>query len=103
MKWLLCLLVAGCATETAERPGPVVSEVVHEVRVCLDGGTLREGSRVTFSRRVCRGNPKHVALDCRYAPIGTGQVVRVLDQRCALVEIADDGDVHSGDQVALAP
>ena len=103
MRWLFCLLVAGCATEMPARPGPVVTEVGWQVRVCVDSGALREGSRVTFTRAACRETPKHMSKECVDIESGTGKVVRVLDERCALVEVSPDVDVRSGDKVALRP
>ncbi len=92
-------LLAGCATVQPTPSGPVVSSVSQELRICLDRGSLRGGQEVHFSRTVCKRTlPKTPLLSCIAQSTGTGEVIRLLEDGCALVRLPADSLVQPGDE-----
>lgn len=103
-KLLVCVVLVGCAeTAAPARSGPLITEVSHEVRVCQDGAAFREGGRVRFQRAICHTHPKLMTQRCLDLETGVGQVLRVLDDKCALVLVPADSDVRAGDEISVEP
>ncbi len=97
------LLMAACAATPARPAGPAVTVVSHEAQVCIDSGHLQPGAQVQFVRRVCRQRtPKVTILDCTAESIGSAQVVRLVDERCAIVRLPLDSQLQPGDQIEIA-
>jgi hypothetical protein len=104
LKWMFLLALAGCATiEPAASKGSTVTEVRRETRLCLDQSFFREGAEVWFQRHVCHQHPKHFGQECRDVPSASGQVVRVIDDHCAVISLGPDADVRPGDELVWAP
>lgn len=101
-QWMGAALLAGCAT-VGPAPGPVVTRVSQEARVCLDGGRLRAGDEVHFVRRTCRPlSPKSSAVTCSAEPVDGGEVMRVDDRGCAVVQLGRDSQVRAGDELVAS-
>jgi hypothetical protein len=93
---ILCLasfLLMGCTTLRPERPASTVADA----RLCLEAGALRAGQRIRVERRTCEG------LACTLDPVARGEVVRVVDERCAIVRVASSAPIRRGDEIALSP
>jgi hypothetical protein len=74
---------------------------MQEAQVCGDAGALRAGQSIQFRRRVCAPlNAKSSVLRCAVEDVDRGEVVRVLDARCAVVRFAGGAGVQAGDLVA---
>jgi hypothetical protein len=105
MKWLIPILLIGCAAEVAEAPvvrGPRVTEVQRELRVCVEQGSLSENSRVQFSRNVCtQVNAKLTVTRCHVEAVATAKVVRILDPSCALVAVPVNSTIEPGDVIEV--
>src|SRR4051794_35115871 len=98
-KLVLVLLLGGCAT-TAMPSGPVGAQIKQDQQVCLDRGALAEGREVQFRRQVCRAaNPKTTHQICSLQSVGSGRALRVVDDRCATVQLAANTVLQPGDLV----
>src|SRR5262249_39715016 len=109
MRWLIpCVLLFGCATDppAVSSAGPFVASVTQEAEVCGNPHALHPGDWIRFERRVCAPlNAKSSVVRCEPREVERGEVVRVVDGRCAVVRLAAGVAVQPGDtwQPASAP
>ncbi len=55
-----------------------------------------------MQRSVCRPDPRAPErVRCRFEPIGAGEVVRTVDERCAIVRIASATVIGASDVIEL--
>ena len=101
MRSLMCLLLLGGCAETAAPTapsGPTVETVTQEAQVCGDVHALRAGDWIEFQRRVCATlNPKSSVLRCAIENVDRGEILRVVDARCAIVRVAAGIAIRPGD------
>jgi hypothetical protein len=91
-------LLAGCATAPVAPDAPTVASVTQEVQVCGSARSFHVGEQVRFTRRECKPlSAKVVVLRCADEEVDRGEVVRVVDDRCAVVRVAAGGVVQPGD------
>lgn len=96
-------LLAGCATAPVAPAAPTVASVTQEVQVCGEASSFHVGEQVRFTRRECKPlSAKVVVLRCADEEIDRGEIVRVVDDRCAVVRVAASSTVRRGDQLAAA-
>jgi hypothetical protein len=99
----LFVCLAGCATTAA---GPVVTSVesvTQEAQICGDARALRAGDSIRFQRRTCKPlNAKSSVLRCGLEDVDRGEVIRVVDARCATVRVAAGVVVQPGDCISQA-
>jgi hypothetical protein len=101
-RFVLALAFSGCAS-TLPATSTSITTAGRQAQLCLDDGAPRAGQPLRVQRNVCRRDehaPDRVV--CALEPIGTGEVVRALDKRCAVVRIASDVTVGRGDVIELA-
>ena len=94
------VLLAGCGTTstTVATPGPSVESVTQEARVCGDARALHAGDWIAFQRRSCTPlNAKSSVVHCTVENVDRGEVIRVGDDRCAIVRVAAGVVVQPGD------
>lgn len=89
-RWILPLVLTGCATAgSGAPPAPSVERVAQEAQVCGDTRSLRAGDSIQFQRRVCAPlNAKSSIVRCTVENVERGEVVRRVDERCAIVRVA---------------
>jgi hypothetical protein len=87
------VLLLGCTTTRPER----LTSTVAEARLCLEAGVLQPGQRFRVERRSCEGPA------CTLDPVARGEVLRVVDDRCAIVRLASGVSIHRGDKLELSP
>ena len=93
----LFVLLAGCAT-TAATPAASVESVTQEAQICGDARSLHAGDSIRFQRRTCTPlNAKSSVLRCAVVDVERGEVIRVVDDRCAVVRVAAGVVVQPGD------
>jgi hypothetical protein len=97
---MFCFSLAGCVETAVVPKRGVVTEVSRALRVCFDAGRLQIGDTIYFLRSVCHANPKGLDRECQDQETGSARVVQLLDEHCAMVELAADADVRSGDAIA---
>jgi hypothetical protein len=97
---LLALALSGCASTL-----PAVNAKVatgHEAQLCLADGAPRAGQSLRVQRDVCRQDAHAPGrLVCAREQIGSGEVVRALDSRCAVVRIAANVTIGRGDIIEV--
>jgi hypothetical protein len=73
-----------------------------QAQLCLDDGAPRPGQTLRVQRSVCRLDP-HAPdrVRCSFEPIGRGEVVRAVDERCALVRITSAAVIRTSDVIEL--
>jgi hypothetical protein len=94
--------LAGCATAApVAQVDRQIESVTQEVEVCGDADSPGVGQPVRFRRRSCAPlNAKSSVLHCAVADIARGEVIRVVDKRCAVVRVAGGVGVQAGDIIA---
>jgi hypothetical protein len=99
--WVLALAFTGCASTFSATPTSL-SMSGRQAQLCLDEGAPRAGQTLRVQRTVCRRDeraPNGVA--CAVEPIAAGEVVRTVDDHCAVVRIASNFIVTRGDVIEL--
>jgi hypothetical protein len=101
----IVMCVAGCAATPVAPAPPAVVSVTQDVQICGAAGAFHLGEQVRFTRRACQTlSPKSSVLRCGDADVDRGEVVRLVDERCAAVRLAAGSAVRGSDQwVAATP
>jgi hypothetical protein len=100
--FIFAIAVAGCAQIVPEARGPVVTQVSRDVLVCLTRGVMREGDQVTLGRTSCRPVSQKIRVErCTTQPFAVGTVLRVQDERCAVIRVEDGDDPRAGDELQV--
>jgi hypothetical protein len=97
---VVVLALSGCASTLPSGRSTFGKE--RQAQLCLDDGALRVGNALSVERNVCRRDPRAPdRVVCSDERIGTGEVVRVTDQRCAIVRLATTMTIERGDRIAV--
>jgi hypothetical protein len=96
------IVLSGCAMVSAGSE-PRVVRVDVETQVCVDHVSLRAGQALSLHRRVCRErSPKNTTFVCADELVANAVVVRVIDDRCAVIRLPRDVEVQERDRIELA-
>lgn len=91
-------LAVGCATAT--RHGVVVMKIDEtEAHIGLGRNDVKPGDQLTLSRYVCSGQKNPV---CHRVTVGSGGVVRLLNEMYSVAEFRAEAGVKEGDFVTPA-
>jgi hypothetical protein len=99
--FVFVLALGGCATALPSSRSNL-GEAGLKAQLCVSDGALRAGQTIRVLRNVCSRDP-HASSVCALEPIGQGEVVRTVDERCAIVRIAMTTPAERGDRIELLP
>ena len=101
-KLLVLLMLTGCATSQIP-PETRIVEISQETRVCVDRVPLSAGEQITVRRKNCHpATAKTMALRCGPEQVEAAEVLHVVDERCAIVRLPSDAQLHAGDVLQVS-